>query len=55
MEREHDTKAGPDSGFENWYADCESAALDVGYSVHYRGSTESTTSPIRNALLTGRE
>lgn len=50
----HDTKTGPqvvrisaddlrsvvaDNGFQDWHTEYESAALDVEYLVHYRGSS----------------
>jgi IS5 family transposase len=53
IEREHDTKAGPqvvrvpaddlravvaDNGFQDWHTEYELSAYDLDYRVHHRGS-----------------
>jgi hypothetical protein len=54
IEREHDTKAGPrgvvaDNGFQDWNSEYEVAVRDIGYLVHYRGSSMMATA--NNALI----
>jgi hypothetical protein len=38
-----------DNGFQDWNSECEIAALDIEYLVHYRGSSLIATA--NNALI----